>query len=207
MCTHFPPFPPRFPPSRPIFPRFPPFPPHFPPFSPISPHFSDGVHPRAHETVDHKIKYTLDTFERINVHEHNVEFKFNDGAVKLSYDQALTGGTKSARLLQFWRATPYSTETKRARLADSEHQPPALVQSMAVVLQVLTETKIQEAARAFDVSVDVVRTGGRLTASAKWKIVVHCIHEAAGAGAKVVAAWDSHTVERLFRRVAWKPVM
>ena len=166
---------------------------------------SDGAQPRAHEAVDRKIKYTLDTFERINVHEHNVEFKFKDGAVKLSYDEALTEGTKSARLLQFWLATPYLTDTERARLADSEHQP--AVQSMAVALQVLTETQIQEAARAFDVSVDVVRTGGRLTAPAKWKIVLHCIREAAGAGAKLVAALDSQTVERLFRRVAWKPVM
>ena len=44
---------------------------------------SNGAHPRAHEAVDRKIKYTLDTFERINVHEHNVEFKFKDGAVKV----------------------------------------------------------------------------------------------------------------------------
>ena len=58
---------------------------------------SDGAHPRAHEAVDRKIKYTLDTFECINVDEHNVEFKFKDGAVKLSYDEALTEGTKSAK--------------------------------------------------------------------------------------------------------------
>ena len=78
---------------------------------------------------------------------------------------------------------------------------------MAVALQVLTETQIQEAACALDVSVDVVRTGGRLTAPAKWKIVLHCIREAAGAGAKLMAALDSQTVEPLFRTVAWKPVM
>ena len=153
--------------------------------------------------MDRKIKYTLDTFERINVHEHDVEFKFKDGAVILSYDEALTEGTKSARMLQFWIATPYPTDTERAQLADSEHQP--AVQSMAVLLQVLTETRIQEAARAFDVSADVVQTGGRLTAPAKWKIVLHCIPEAAGAEAKLVAALDSQTIERLFRRVAWKP--
>ena len=99
---------------------------------------ADGAHPGAHEGVDRKIKYTLDTFERVNVHEHNVEFKFEDGAVKLSYDEALTEGTKSARLLQFWLATPYPTDTERARLADSEHQP--AVQSRAVALQMLTET-------------------------------------------------------------------
>ena len=66
---------------------------------------------------------------------------------------------------------------------------------------------MQEAARPFDVSVDVVRTRGRLTAPAKWKIVLHCMREAAGTGATLVAALDSQTVERLFRRVAWKPVM
>ena len=74
-------------------------------------------------------------------------------------------------------ATPYPRDTMRARLADSEHRP--AVHSMAMALQVPTETQIQEAACAFDVSVDIVRTGGRLTAPAKWKIVLHCILEAA----------------------------
>ena len=83
---------------------------------------SDGAHPRAHEAVDRKIKYNLNTVECVNVHEHNVQFKFKDGAVKLSYDEALTEGTKSARLLQFWFATPYPT-LRRPKLPTPVNQP------------------------------------------------------------------------------------
>ena len=76
---------------------------------------------------------------------------------------------------------------------------------MALAMQVLTEAHIQEA--SFDVSFDVVGTGGRLTAPTKWKVVVHCIREAAAAGAQLVAALNSPTAERVFRKVAWKLVM
>ena len=97
---------------------------------------SDRANPRAHEAVDRKIKYTLETFERLTVRESNVELVFHDGAVKLSYDEVLTAGTKASRIPQLWLATPHPSDTERARLADSEHQP--AVQSMAVVLEVLT---------------------------------------------------------------------
>ena len=80
---------------------------------------SDGVHPRAQEAVHRKIKYTLKMFDRINVHKHNVVFKFKDGAVKLSYDEGLTEGTRSDRLFEFWLATPYPIDTERARVGGS----------------------------------------------------------------------------------------
>ena len=60
---------------------------------------SDGANPRAHEAVDRKIKYTLETFERVNIQESNVELVFRDGAIKLSYDEILTEGTKASQIL------------------------------------------------------------------------------------------------------------
>ena len=166
---------------------------------------SDGVNPRVHEALDRKIKYTLETFERLIVRESNVEPVFRDGAVKLSYDEILTAGTKASLILQLWLATPHPSDSERARLANSEHQP--AVQLMAVALQVLTADQLQEVAKSLVMPLDAVRTGGRMTVPAKRKVVLRCTWEAAEVDACMVAALDDATVERLYRRVAWKPIM
>ena len=166
---------------------------------------SDGAHPRAHEAVDCKIKYTLETFERIHIQGSNVEYVFRDGALKLSYAEALTDGTKASRMLQLWLATPRPSDAERARLADNEHEP--AVQSMAVALQVLSADELQEIAKTMDVPVATVRMGGKMRVPAKWKVVLRCIREAVGADARMVAALDDTTIERLYRRVAWNPIM
>ena len=45
------------------------------------------------------------------------------------------------------------------------------------------------------------------TVPAKWKMVLRCMREAAGADAGAVAALHDATIERLYRRVAWKLIM
>ena len=78
---------------------------------------------------------------------------------------------------------------------------------MAIALQVLTTYQLQDVAKSLAVPLDAVHTGGRMTMPAKWKVVLRRIREAAGVDARMVAALDDATVERLYRRVAWKPII
>ena len=78
---------------------------------------------------------------------------------------------------------------------------------MAVALQVFTADQLQEVAKSLHVPLDAVRIGDRMVVPAKWKVVLRCIREAAGVDARMVAALGNATVERLYRRVARKPIM
>ena len=64
--------------------------------------------------MDRKLRHTLEAFERINIKESNMKYVFCDGAVKLSYAEALTDGSKASRILQPWLATPRPSDAERA---------------------------------------------------------------------------------------------
>ena len=78
---------------------------------------------------------------------------------------------------------------------------------MVVALQLLTADQLQDGAKFVDVPLNTVRTRGRITVPAKWKAVLHCIREAAGVDARMVVAINDTTVGRLYRQIAWKPIM
>ena len=64
--------------------------------------------------MDRKLKHTLQTFERMNVKESNVEYVLRHGVVKPSCAEALTEGTKASRILQIWLATPRPSDAEQA---------------------------------------------------------------------------------------------